>query len=327
MSDNSLVEIRPTSALEVFTTAEKIEAVLARVEAKARKEVVGSVDTAKGRKEIASLAYKVAQTKTYIDTVGKDLVAEMKELPKAIDASRKVFRERLDALRDELRAPLDAWEAEQERIEREKAEAKAAEEARAARIAADIAAFVAAPTAVFDKPASAIEEQIRNFELLAPELEGYGDRFEEARDSHTACMTMLRTMLEQRQKFERIEQELRDKQIAAEAEERARKASEQLVIEAKLAQERAEQAAEQARKDADAQAAKAVADEAERLARVKQSAEEAAAKRAADVEHRKKFNNEALVVLMSECGLDEHQGKATIAAIAKGLVPHIEITY
>ncbi|EES5368095.1 cell envelope biogenesis protein TolA, partial [Escherichia coli] len=36
---------------------------------------VPDITTAKGRKEIAYLAYKVAQTKTYLDGLGKDLVA------------------------------------------------------------------------------------------------------------------------------------------------------------------------------------------------------------------------------------------------------------
>ncbi|OCS62006.1 hypothetical protein BBZ50_02590 [Escherichia coli] len=49
---------------------------------------VPDITTAKGRKEIASLAYKVAQTKTYLDGLGKDLVAELKEIPKLIDANR-----------------------------------------------------------------------------------------------------------------------------------------------------------------------------------------------------------------------------------------------
>ncbi|EGT6367902.1 cell envelope biogenesis protein TolA, partial [Escherichia coli] len=50
---------------------------------------VPDITTAKGRKEIAYLAYKVAQTKTYLDGLGKDLVAELKEIPKLIDANRK----------------------------------------------------------------------------------------------------------------------------------------------------------------------------------------------------------------------------------------------
>jgi hypothetical protein len=67
------------------------------------------------------MAHKVARSKTYIDNAGKDLVAELKALPKQIDESRRVVRERLDALKDEVRRPLTEWEAEQERIKAEEA--------------------------------------------------------------------------------------------------------------------------------------------------------------------------------------------------------------
>jgi hypothetical protein len=327
MSENSLVEIRPTSALEVFTTPDKIEAVLARVEAKARKEVVGTIDTAKGRKEIASLAYKVAQTKTYIDTVGKDLVAEMKELPKAIDASRKVFRERLDALRDELRAPLDAWEAEQERIEREKAEAKAAEEARAARIAADIAAFMAAPTVVFGKSASAIEAQLNGFESMRPMPEAFGDRLEEVTQVWSTAIESLRVMLEQRKQIEAFEQEQRERVLVAEAEERARKAAEQQVIDAKLAQERAEREKVEAEQRAHVAAEEATARERARAAEEQRKANAEAVLRAADLEHRKRINNEMLADLLAHAVIAEDQAKSIVRAIAQGKVRHIKIDY
>lgn len=52
------------------------------------------------------MAHKVARSKTYIDNAGKDLVAELKALPKQIDESRRIVRERLDALKDEVRRPL-----------------------------------------------------------------------------------------------------------------------------------------------------------------------------------------------------------------------------
>ena len=311
----------------MFTTPDKIEAVLARVEAKARKEVVGTIDTAKGRKEIASLAYKVAQTKTYIDTVGKDLVAEMKELPKAIDASRKVFRERLDALRDELRAPLDAWEAEQERIEREKAEAKAAEEARAARIAADIAAFMAAPTVVFGKSASAIEAQLNGFESMRPMPEAFGDRLEEATQVWSTAIESLRVMLEQRKQIEAFEQEQRERVLVAEAEERARKTAEQQVIDAKLAQERAEREKVEAEQRAHVAAEEATARERARAAEEQRKANAEAVLRAADLEHRKRINNEMLADLLAHAVIAEDQAKSIVRAIAQGKVRHIKIDY
>lgn len=86
--------------------------------------VVPDLTTAAGRKAIAGLAYKVAQTKVAIDDIGKKHVADVKASIAAIDAERKHLRDSLDALKEEVRAPLTEWEAEQARIEAEAAEAE-----------------------------------------------------------------------------------------------------------------------------------------------------------------------------------------------------------
>lgn len=90
-----LVVIEKANAMTVFQSADQIEEILQKVEREVM-SFVPDITTAKGRKEIASLAYKVAQTKTYLDGLGKDLVAELKEIPKLIDANRKTVRDRLD---------------------------------------------------------------------------------------------------------------------------------------------------------------------------------------------------------------------------------------
>lgn len=125
---NELVVIEKKNALDVFSDPNAIEPLLAKIEKEANAMVVVDLSSDKSRKQIASAAYKVAQTKTYIDNIGKDLVADLKELPKRIDATRKIARDRMDALRDSIRKPLDEWEAEQARIAaEEKAAAEAAE--------------------------------------------------------------------------------------------------------------------------------------------------------------------------------------------------------
>lgn len=68
------------------------------------------ISTEKGRKAIASLAYKVARSKTKLDELGKDLVADKKAEIAIVDAERKRVRENLDALKDEVRRPLDEFE-------------------------------------------------------------------------------------------------------------------------------------------------------------------------------------------------------------------------
>lgn len=54
--------------------------------------------TEKGRKAIASLAYKVTRTKTALDNAGKQLNEEARKQINAVDATRRKVREELDAL-------------------------------------------------------------------------------------------------------------------------------------------------------------------------------------------------------------------------------------
>lgn len=73
--------------------------------------------TATGRKEIASLAHKVAKSKTYIDGVGKDLGNDYKVKLDSINSERKKVRDTLDELKEEVRKPLTEWEEiEKQRI-------------------------------------------------------------------------------------------------------------------------------------------------------------------------------------------------------------------
>ncbi len=79
-----------------------------------RREVesfVPDLTTDKGRKAIASLAFKVARTKTAIDDAGAALKSEWLKQSQAVDESRREIRAKFDELRDLARKPLDDWEA------------------------------------------------------------------------------------------------------------------------------------------------------------------------------------------------------------------------
>lgn len=110
-----LIVINKPDAMDIFTKRELITPLLEKIEAEATKESF-DVSTEKGRKAIASIAYRVAQSKTYIESHGKELAAELKEIPKLVDANRKYAKDFLDALRDRIRKPLDDYEAEQHAI-------------------------------------------------------------------------------------------------------------------------------------------------------------------------------------------------------------------
>lgn len=105
---------------EFFSTPEKIDEILSRIESEAL-SYAPDTSTAKGRKAIASLAAKVARSKTALDGAGKSLNDDRRAAISAVDAERRKIRERLDALKDRVRKPLTQWEeAEAARVARHK---------------------------------------------------------------------------------------------------------------------------------------------------------------------------------------------------------------
>ncbi|WP_370426110.1 cell envelope biogenesis protein TolA [Pantoea vagans] len=316
-----LVVIEKANALTVFKSADQIEEILQKVEREVM-SFVPDVTTVKGRKEIASLAYRVSQTKSYLDGLGKDLVAELKEVPKIIDANRKTVRDRLDALRDKARQPYTEWEAEQERIKAEE-EARIAAEKLAAQIESDheIALLL---NDKFDRDVSEAKAEAER-QRAAHEEEIRRQAAEQAR------IEAEQSAQRERDAAEKREADLKAAKEKAEADAKA--AQERAEREAREAQERAERQANEARERAErekqaaieAEQRKAREAEAARLAEEKRIADEAAA-RAADVAHRKAVNNKALADFVA-IGLTEEQARTVITAIAKGEVTAIRITY
>ena len=107
---------------EVLTPAlfegDKVTVILTDI--KKRAELfLPDLTTKYGRKEIASFAMKIAKCKTGIDGIGKDLVAGAKAEIKLIDNKRKLVRDTLDELKEQIRKPLTEYEdAEKARVQR-----------------------------------------------------------------------------------------------------------------------------------------------------------------------------------------------------------------
>lgn len=74
------------------------------------KSVEIDITTEKGRSAVASLAYKVARSKTALDEMGRTLKSDLQKQVDKIDGERKRIRDNLDALRDEVREPLTKFE-------------------------------------------------------------------------------------------------------------------------------------------------------------------------------------------------------------------------
>ena len=309
----ALIPLESVNAVEVFTGG-GLDDLLARIRAEAV-TLVPNVKTVAGRKEIASIAYKVSRSKTAIDDAGKALVADLKKQTGDIDSARKKARDTLDALRDEVRKPLTDWEAEQERVERERVEAEeraraAAEEARLAEIARK-------------------EEEIRAREEAVRAAE-------EAERQRVAAEQAERERVEReaRLQAEAAENAKREAAAAVErAEREAREATERAAREAAEAEQRAKDAAaraERERAEAVAAAERRAKEEAERAERERQAQADAQRKadeaRAADVEHRRSINLAAMAALIAQ-GISEDDAATVITAIVQGKVPAVAIRY
>lgn len=328
-----LVVIEKANALTVFKSADQIEEILAKVEREVM-SFVPDVTTAKGRKEIASLAYRVSQTKSYLDGLGKDLVADLKEIPKLIDANRKTVRDRLDALRDKARQPFTEWEAEQERIKaEEQAKIKAEEDRKRFESDHEIALLMNEKhdREAKEKAEEAERQRIAHEEELKRQAAENAKR--EAEEKAAAELAAAKKREE-----DAIAARAQAELLAKQAQERAeREAKEALERTAKLAQEAREQAerekqeaiaAEQRKAQEEAARIKREAEqkEAARLAEEKRIADEKA-KREADANHRKAIGTQIVNALTANTSISREQAIEVLTAMMNGLVPHSNINY
>lgn len=219
------------------------------------------ISTHKGRAEIKSLAYKIARSKTALDDMGKKLNEDARARISAVDADRRIVRERLGALAAEVRAPLTALE------DAEKARIDGHEEAL--RRVPEAAGYGQAETA------AEIAQRIDYLRAYPPrDWREFQQRFEDTLAAEIGRMVALHDAAVTRE-AERAELA----RLQAEAAERERQEAARLQAEREA--QIAAQAAETARQEAEAHAAAAAA-EAERRAAAERARIERAAQAAAE---------------------------------------------
>lgn len=335
-----LVVIEKSSAMAVFTNNEQLDPIIEKIEKEAR-SLVPDVSTKKGRDAIASMAHKVARSKTYIDNAGKDLVAELKALPKQIDESRRIVRERLDALKDEVRRPLTEWEAEQERIKAEEAaKIKAEEDRKKFESDHEIALLMndAFDRELAEKKAEAERQRIAHEEELKlqaaeqarREAEEKAEREREEAARREAELKIKAEMAE-RDRLGAIKQAEEDKRLAEIRRQEAINEAKDREAAALIMAEREKQAAieaerRKAQEEADRIKREAEEKEAARLAEEKRIADEKA-KREADVKHRKAVGTEIVNALTANTSISREQAIEVLKAMMDGLVPRTQINY
>lgn len=342
------------TALQVYTAPAGLDPYLVQIKAEID-GFVPDVATKKGRDAIASMAHKVARSKTALDNIGKELVAELKDVPKKIDAERKRMRDLLDQWKDQVRQPLTEWEQ--------------AEEAKLQEIKAWIDGLRMDPVALSNRTAEDLRINIGAISDVIIDGDWLGDHEAEAHRVKGASLAALNDALVKREAYEAEQAELarhraeaaareqkeREERIAREAAERAQREAEQKAqaereavirreaeakaaadkreLELKLAAERAEreraeaiQREQQAKADAERRAAEAVAAEQRRVAQ-QQAAEAAEAKRRErDKAHKTTINRAALDAFVAG-GLSEEHARQAVTLIAKKAIPAVTISY
>jgi chromosome segregation ATPase len=313
MENTELVVVEQLNVMDVFT-GNSLDPLLAEIEAKA-KGFTPTVEHAKGRKQIASMAYKVSQSKVVLDKLGKELVADMKAKVKKVDSERKKARDHLDALRDEVRQPLTEWEEAEAAREAAEKLAKEIEEAHEAALA-EHALYLRQKEIEAKEAELARQEEERRQKEEAERLER--ERIEREAQLRREAEGAAR---------KKAEEEAQAKILEAERKEReAREAAEKAERDRVAAEERAKVEREMAVKEAERKAK----EEAERIERerleaeAKRKAEEEA--RQADIEHKKKINNAALAAFVAN-GIGKEQAKQIVTLVAKGLIDNVKIVY
>lgn len=261
MTDNiELTVIEPTNAVAIYSGG--LDDILARI-AKELKQFTPDISTVAGRKEIASRAYKASRCKTQLDDMGVQLSEDARAKIAAINADRKKSEKFLDALRDEIRKPLDDWQAaEDTRIKLHEDGIEKLE------------LFGVIPHGSSSDFIDGAMHGLDNF-WKQNDWEEFSMRAENvARD----VFAKLKISLENTKKYESDQIELanlREQQRIRDEEEAARKLKER-------EEQIAKDAAEKARRDAEEEATRKAAEVAQAAAAALKASEEAAAKAAAD---------------------------------------------
>lgn len=361
---NTEIMLEKYSAIELFNDGrDGLEKIVNKIKDEFD-GVVFDVTTSVGRKQCASAAFKVARSKTALENMRKEAKDEHAKIVKAIDADGRWARDELQALQDEIRRPLDEWEA--------------AEKERVALIHARISALNYDTQGM---TADQIKEKIDEISAVSIDASFAEFELEAAKAKDSAMMILnaafITTSAAEKAEAERVKAEAeaaelariqRERQIAeeaakraiAEAEEKARaeavrveneNARAEAEYQRQIAEARAEalriarEAQEKARAEAarverereverqrvenelalaDQEAQRKIAAAQEEAARIRREVEEE--ERAADKQHRLVFN--ALAVDdIAALGFSVDAAKKIVSAIADGRIHAVKIIY
>lgn len=250
LDDYSVIVADPDRLLEIFKDGKKLDAIYTRIE-KMALGLVADVTTKEGVSQIKTCARQIASVKAKVDDAGKKVVAELKALPKTIDENRRTFREKMEALQEEIRRPVTEIENREKEIDGIKAMHMAVAMSGSAIIRQQLEKVKAIELTEekwkesLAKAEKAVAGEVSALNLMLQEAE---KREEEARE-----------LEELRKKQEEADRIIREQKIKEEAERRAKAEAEARAAAEKARLER--EKAEAERKAAEAEKARQEAQE------------------------------------------------------------------
>lgn len=292
---SELIKVEIKNPMDLFTVPGKVDPLLKAIQEEVKKHEP-DISTATGRKEIISLASKVAKSKTYLDDMGAALVEDMKKQVKVVDGSRKKIRDFLDELKEETRKPVTDWEN--------------AEKARVANHEKNVLDLIDLGRSVVQGYKLGLDTLKTNLHILKSKtIDKTWEEFQvRAEKELKSSIDALTVAIADAEKYEAEQAELKKLREDKEIQERADR-------EKKIA----DQAAENERL---------------RIQREKEKEDKDRIAREKDVSHRRSINKEvhsALKEILSRNFMEpdklEEAAKAVVIDIAQGKVPHLKIHY
>lgn len=268
LDDYSVIVTEKETLREFFTDRKNLDEFYGKVEKMARGLVADPL-TKEGASQIKTCARQIASVKKKVDDYGKDVVAELKALPKIIDKNRADFREKMEALQEEIRRPVTEIEEREEEI--------ASISQRHVKLGADAAS-------------GDIQKEIESVKAIELTEGKWHESLEKAQKTVNGELNALNLMLESalkreeeqrelaelRKKKEEDERIIRENKIKEEAERKAREEAEARAAAEKARLER--EKAEAERKAAEAERARQEAEERARREAMQREEEKAKAR-------------------------------------------------
>jgi hypothetical protein len=199
------------------------------------------------KKALVAAIAEVRGYRTSIESHRKELVADALKFQRDVNGEAKRITEKLVEIESPMKA---AKQADDERIERQKEQARLAEEARIAAIKRRVAFITDAPMKLAGQPSEKIMEAVKELRELVIDEELYEEFTVQAKadrgDVVLKLQTMYETKLAEEQRFAELErqakeaEEMRKKFEAQEAERKAKEEEARKAEEARRQEEQAE---------------------------------------------------------------------------------------